>query len=282
MDAEYVPARPPAALRRHVLRYLGYRERSDTPVRRRQPPAAGVALILGFHPLTLAGPAVGSGTVAAFVGGLSDTWVLTEFTGPQAGVQVDLTPLGMFTLLGGRTVPGGAIPALDDLDDPELAALPDRLAAAPGWAERFALVTGLLAGRLLDVRARRPAPEVAHAWNRLAATRGRASIAGLAAETGWSRRHLQARFHAQIGLAPRTAGRVLRFAAASRLVGASTTPLADVAAGCGYADQAHLTREFRALAGTTPSAYRAEWAGWAAEFPSVQDPAARTGQDRPA
>lgn len=267
LDTEYVPAQPPAALRRHVLRYLGYRERSTAPVRRRQAPAAGIALILGFHPLSLSGPLIGTGAAAAFVGGLSDSWVLTEFTGPQAGIQVDLTPAALFTLLGGRTVGDGAVPALDRLEDPELAALPERLAAAPDWGRRFALVTDLLADRLLDVRARRPAPEVAHAWDRLAASAGAVPVTTLAAETGWSRRHLQARFAGQMGLSPRTAGRVLRFAGASRLVGGSRTPLAEVAATCGYADQAHLSREFRALAGTTPSAFRAEWG----RFPSVQD-----------
>ncbi|MBP2368776.1 helix-turn-helix domain-containing protein [Pseudonocardia parietis] len=275
MDAEYVPARPPAALRRYVLRYLGYREHSPVPVRRRQAPAAGVALILGFHPMTLSGPALGPARAAAFAGAMSDTWVLTEFTGPQAGVQVDLTPLGMFMLLGGQVLPTGGVPALDQLSDPVLAALPDRLAAAPGWAERFALVSGVLADRLLDVRARRPAPEVVHAWDRLAATGGRVTVGRLAAETGWSRRHLQARFSAQVGLAPRTAGRVLRFAAASRLVGGGRIPLAEVAVTCGYADQAHLSREFRALAGTTPSSYRVEGEG----FPSVQDVTPGPGQD---
>jgi AraC-like DNA-binding protein len=41
--------------------------------------------------------------------------------------------------------------------------------------------------------------------------------------------------------------------------------LAEIAARCGYADQAHLTREWRELAGCTPSTWLAE------ELPSVQD-----------
>ncbi|MEJ8277642.1 helix-turn-helix domain-containing protein [Pseudonocardia spirodelae] len=276
MSAEYVPARPPAALRGHVLRYLGYREHSPDPVRRRQPPAAGVALILGAHPIALSGPGVGTASATAFAGGLGDTWVLTEFTGPQAGVQVDLTPAAAFTLLGGRALPGGAVPRLDELDDTALAALPDRLAAAPTWSHRFALVTDLLATRLLDARARRPDPEVLHAWSRFEASGGTVPVGVVAAETGWSRRHLQDRFRTQTGIAPVTARRVLRFGRAAALVGAGT-PLAGVAAGCGYTDQAHLTREFRALAGITPGAFRAERA---AGFPSVQDLTPPTGQDR--
>ncbi|BBG01838.1 MULTISPECIES: helix-turn-helix domain-containing protein [Pseudonocardia] len=279
MTGEFRPAPPPAVLRPFVLRYLGYREESATPVLRRQAPAAGVALVFGFHSLELSGPAVGSTTTAAFVGGLSDTWVLTRFTGPQAGIQVDLTPVGLYTLLGGRALPSGAVPALDELADPVLAALPERLAAAPEWPARFALVSEVLAGRLLDVRARRPAPEVVHAWRRLEVTGGRVPVSVLAAETGWSRRHLQARFSTQIGLGPRTAGRVLRFSRASGLVAGSRVALAEIAATCGYVDQAHLSREFRALAGISPGGFRTEWA---AAFPFVQDEAASGEQDQPA
>ncbi|GAA1869648.1 AraC family transcriptional regulator [Pseudonocardia alni subsp. carboxydivorans] len=243
MSAEYVPGRPPAALRGHVLRYLGYREHAAAPLRRRQPPSAGTALILGLHPLTLSGPAVATGSAAAFVGGLSDTWVLTEFTGPQAGVQVDLTPAATYTLLGGRALPGGTVPRLDELDDPVLASLPARLAAEP-------------------------------TWDRLSATAGRVGVAELAAETGWSRRHLQSRFRSQVGLTPGTVRRVLRFARAAELVGGGRDPLALVAAECGYADQPHLSREFRALAGISPAAFRAE------QFPFLHDAPPRPGQDR--
>jgi len=49
---------------------------------------------------------------------------------------------------------------------------------------------------------------------------------------------------------------VVRFDRASRALRRSRpAPLARLAAECGYHDQAHMTREFRALAGTTPAAY---------------------------
>ncbi|TIS82827.1 MAG: helix-turn-helix transcriptional regulator, partial [Mesorhizobium sp.] len=48
--------------------------------------------------------------------------------------------------------------------------------------------------------------------------------------------------------------RIVRFNRALRLSSEPTADWADVAADCGYADQAHLVREFRELAGETPTA----------------------------
>ncbi|MCE3554764.1 helix-turn-helix domain-containing protein [Pseudonocardia sp. RS11V-5] len=137
----------------------------------------------------------------------------------QHGVQVDLTPLGVFVLLRRPTAElTGAVPALDELGDPGLAALPGRLADAPDWPRRFARVEAFLAGRLLADRVRTPDPEVAWAWQTLVRRAGAVGIAELAVETGWSRRHLLDRFRAQVGPAPKAAARVLRFERAAGLV----------------------------------------------------------------
>jgi AraC-like DNA-binding protein len=266
LRSEYVQGRPHPALARHVLRYVGYQEYSPAAVRRRQAPTGSCPLVIGFGPrIRLFGPA-GPTVPVAFLAGMHDAPVVTEFTGHQHGLQADLTPLGVFTLLG-RPMPEltNLTPALDDLEAPDLARLPAQLAEAPGWPQRFARLDAVLLRRLESSRAR-PDPEVAHAWSRLDRTGGAVRVQLLADETGWSRRHLQTRFRDQVGLTPKQAGRVLRFQRAARLLvplatdaPAGARSITDVAAACGYADHAHLVREFRALAGCTPTEYRAGW-----------------------
>ena len=87
---------------------------------------------------------------------------------------------------------------------------------------------------------------------------GQASVGGLAGELGWSHRRLIDRFREGIGLAPKTIGRVLRFERVSRMLQQVEEPrLAEVALDCGYYDQAHLNRDFRQFAGTSPGQYLA-------------------------
>jgi AraC-like DNA-binding protein len=265
----FLLAAVPAPLRGVVRRLVAYDETSATVLRRRQAPTSTCTLVLGLgEPLRVQGRALGS-----FLGGLADAAALTEFRGHQAGVQVDLAPLGLLRVLG---APGGEVTgvpvAAEDLATVSaagatIAGLPARLAALTTWSARLALVTDTLAALLTDSVAA-PDPEVAHAWRRLTAARGRVPVPALAAEVGWSRRHLSRRFAAQVGLPPTTAARVLRFRHAADLLvprpGEPAVPprrIADVAGACGYADHAHLDREFRALAGCTPREYVAGWAG---------------------
>ncbi len=97
-------------------------------------------------------------------------------------------------------------------------------------------------------------------------TGGRITIGLLAAETGWSARHLQSQLRLETGLTPKEAARVIRFdRACRRYVQEPTRTLAVLAAEQGYYDQAHLDREFSALVGVSPSAWLAE------EFRNIQD-----------
>ncbi|TIT57815.1 MAG: helix-turn-helix transcriptional regulator, partial [Mesorhizobium sp.] len=96
--------------------------------------------------------------------------------------------------------------------------------------------------------------EIAWAYDRIITSGGRTRIASLAEQLGWSRKHLADKFSDATGIGPKTLSRIVRFNRALRLSRELTTDWADVAADCGYADQAHLVREFRELAGETPTA----------------------------
>ena len=147
----------------------------------------------------------------------------------------------------------------------------ERVLAAPDWAGRFAVLEEFLARRVRAAQAPGrpvPRPEVSYAWDRLQQSYGTVSVADLAAETGWSARHLGEQFRAETGLSPKAGARVVRFDRARRRMmrqaAGGRVVLAELAAECGYYDQAHLARDFRDLAGCPPSALLAE------EFRNVQ------------
>lgn len=82
------------------------------------------------------------------------------------------------------------------------------------------------------------------------------SVAEISAATGLPHRRLQRIFARELGLAPRTYLRLLRFRAALQDVQQGDDTLAETAAARGYADQAHMARDFRELAGLPPSGAR--------------------------
>jgi AraC-like DNA-binding protein len=243
--------------------YCWYEERTDLPFRRREVATGRVTLIISFtDPLDLVEMThsdSGGRRFTSFVAGLHEGYAVTEHNGRQAGVQVDLTPLGAARLLGAPPAEvANACTALDDLWGRDADRLADRIASAPGWAARFAVLDRELAARAADGRDADPA--VVWAWRHLEGSHGRVPVGVLADEIGWSRRHFTSRFRAQVGLAPKQAGRVLRFRRAVDLLrGGPVRSIADLAAACGYADHSHLVREFRSLGGCTPSEFvRAE------------------------
>ncbi|MGH3567186.1 MAG: hypothetical protein ACRDRH_14375 [Pseudonocardia sp.] len=93
-----------------------------------------------------------------------------------------------------------------------MATVLDQLTTTPTWDERFALLDRVL-GRLAATGPgeRGVQPEVGYAWDRLEESGGTLHIADLAREVGWSRRHLAEKFSREIGLAPKSAARLIRF-----------------------------------------------------------------------
>ena len=63
---------------------------------------------------------------------------------------------------------------------------------------------------------------------------------------------------AEIGVGAKDLARLARFARSRRLIGRQDRSLAEVAADAGYADQSHLTTEWREFAGCSPGRWIAE------------------------
>lgn len=233
-----------------VVRATDFEERAAGPARRVEGPMLGVVLLVSLGPdIEVAGERIGS-----FVAGLWDRPVTTGHFGEQRGYQLYLDLLCARQLLG---VPMGElsnrIVPLEDLFGRQAGELTERLAEVGDAAGRHAVAQAALARRL--VTGHPAAPEVAYALGRVRATRGAVRVETLAAEVGWSARHLSNRFRADVGFAPKAVARLARVEHSVALLRAGQ-PLADVAYAGGYADQPHFNREFRALVGCTPGEFR--------------------------
>ena len=256
----------PAPLRSFVAAAHGYRSPALPTGLHRGLPSRHLTLVVELAaPLRVSGP--GAAVAAhAVVGGLHTRAALIDATRPQEGLQYALTPPAASALLG---LPAAELAerSVDLADVLGRAAdrLVDDLAAAPGWAERFAVLDAALTDRLSGGVAPVP-PEVREAWRLVHRSGGRCRVEDLAAHVGWSRRHLSERFRLATGVPPKQAARIARFEATRRLLTDPSRPsLAEVAARCGYADQPHLAREWRALAGCSVGTWLRE------ELPFVQD-----------
>lgn len=267
----FLRASPGPALAPHIAGYTDYVEVASGPVRRRELPETGVVMIVNLGaPLTVADPRDPSTRHAfpsAFLAGLTDSYTLTETTGSQSGVQVNLTPLGARRIFGldlsdltNRIVP------LEDIAGAPARRLIERLAEAPVGEARWRILDDELGA--WSGRGRESAPEVRWAVRELAASRGRVAVGRLAETLGWSRARLVAAFREEIGFAPKRMARLFRFRHAleclERGVASTTNPptglarspdWTGIAYGCGYSDQSHMIREFHEFAGLAPSAF---------------------------
>ncbi|RCV47497.1 hypothetical protein DEF23_26660 [Marinitenerispora sediminis] len=101
-------------------------------------------------------------------------------------------------------------------------------------------------------------------------------VADVAADIGLSARQLRRLLHADVGVGPKTfqrVGRLHRFLTIAERRGAPW-PLAESALAAGYSDQAHLGRDVRELAGTTPlHLLREREVGWRTATEVVADSA---------
>jgi AraC-like DNA-binding protein len=174
--------------------------------------------------------------------------------GPDTRAQMHFNRPGR-VLTGIRFAPGVApaflgMPASELLDlrvplgalwpSADTRAVADRLAGSPAPDRTLEM---LVSDRLS--RDGRELPRTAEIVRLLRAGRSVADVAGI---VGLSGRQLRRRSIQAFGYGPKMLARVLRFGRALELA-RSGFPLSDVAASAGFADQAHLARDVRTLAG---------------------------------
>ncbi len=256
-DGRWEMARAAAhpALRGRVRGYCGWIEQMAAPLCRLEPATGDVPMILLFESpiraIDTEDPACWT-DYGSFVAGLSDSHALIGSTGPMAGVQVNFSPLGARLFLDRPLASlANRIVSLEDLWGAAGQRLAAMLADAPDWEARFDLLDREIGLRM--ARAAAVHPGLAWAVDELVRASGSTRIGRLVEEVGWSQKHFIARFEHEFGLTPKTVARVLRFDRALRVLRSGPVRLADLAVDCGYADQAHFSRDFRAFSGLTPT-----------------------------
>ncbi|MGW5641263.1 helix-turn-helix domain-containing protein [Saccharopolyspora sp. NPDC003752] len=264
-ETQYVKAKPPPHLRPLITDMAGYRIRSAPGVHRGLPSRSLTVILTLDETVDIAPDSGPAQSYTALIGGLHRKPTRITHGELQHGIQLGLTPLGARALLG---MPAGeladtGVDLAAMLGAAATEELVERLRSATTWSDRFALLNDALAR--LAAPAALPSPELGWIWRRMTETHGHAPVASLAADVGWSRQHLGSRFRREFGLPPKLISRVMRLEQArGRLISGARGSLADVAADCGYSDQAHFNRDWLEFTGVPPSRWMAE------ELPFVQ------------
>jgi AraC-like DNA-binding protein len=264
----WTSGRPAPGLAEVVDRYVAYELAGFEPGIHFGVPSARPTFIVSVGPpidvVVQVDPTKAPARYGAVLGGLQAASAQISHDGNQFGVAIELSPVGFRRLFG---LPSAALWStaveLDEVLGGLGRELWERVQQATTWPARFEACDAVL---LRALRAAEVVPELRRAWALVVGTGGTVGVASLATEVGWSRQHLTKRFETEFGLTPKRAGRIVRFERAYRML--QQTPsfvtIAQVAAVCGYYDQAHLDRDFVEFTGLPPTQLLAH------ELPNVQ------------
>ena len=196
----------------------------------------------------------------------------TVVVGPQSYRRTRLILSGSIHVFTIRFQPGGfyalfGIPmsalvnegvAAGDVIGPAAAGLRDAVLFARDFDARVAAAE-LWLGRRLEIPCQ--IDRVCRLAAALHRSGGRLAVRALAQRAELSDRQFTRRFERQVGLTPKLFARTVRLNAVLEAKARSPrTTWTELVHGAGYADQAHFVRDCRALAGSAPAEFFAEWA----------------------
>jgi AraC-like DNA-binding protein len=236
MRSDYREFPPPPALADHLVCVWAQTVGDAPRVHRVLPDACADIVFVGAEAPVVAGPAT-QPVILPFAPG---TTIVGARFRPGAAPTLLRAPADA---LRDRDV------ALRDLWGPVVDTIWERVASGASAVERLAALTrALIAHR----DAAWPADRLVDAGTAWLARHPARPVATLARALDVSERHLRRRFIAAVGYGPKTLQRILRLQALLHRAQHAPAGLAALAADLGYADQAHMTREVRALSGLAP------------------------------
>jgi AraC-like DNA-binding protein len=197
-----------------------------------------------------------------------ETFVVGPQTGPRARIFLSgrvhvftilFQPAGLDRLTGMdmRSLVNEA-PVATDVLGRSGSGLADAIRAAPDFIARVGAAEHWLDARLSGRATSDEAINLASCL--LVATSGQIRIDDLVRRSGLSASQFQRRFANQVGITPKSYGRLIRFDKA--LVARRNAPerlWTDILHDLGYFDQAHFIREFHMFAGISPTGFRGDW-----------------------
>lgn len=192
---------------------------------------------------------------ALVVGPHSEYWAL-DTSRASAVIGVHFRPGGAFPFFG---VPAGELHnarvPLDALWGSTAALLIEQVLAGSSPAVMFDVLERLLLNAARTLTRHRA---VDFALQALSGPLARGSVSDVCDAVGMSQRRFLERFRGEVGMAPKLYARVQRFQAVVATVQTlREVNWTDIAAACGYFDQAHFIHDFRAFSGFTPAQYLA-------------------------
>ena len=188
----------------------------------------------------------------------------------QLSRPLPVRSIGRNTMLGVRFYPHGAASILPDkaslfnnqvvdyrdISGKSINTLQEQLQETRTWSKRIALLETYLLMQLEKAGKRLgKAAILKDLMYELRHQDVYETMETIATRYGISARYMQQLFLQYTGLTPKLYSQINRFQHSLRLVTNRNTSLTDIAYECGYADQSHFIKEFRAFTGTTPSGY---------------------------
>lgn len=250
-------ARPLRDLSRAVLRYQGFESYQPMAFSDRVHANLFLPFIVNFgEQWDIASGDRDPTSFDSFTAGLIDRYTHVTSNGRPACLQMDLTPFGARALFGQPLhILTGTVVDLGDILGQPFADLADQLASQKTWRARLELADSFVRTRLRQ--AELPERRTVAAWRMMHLSGGRARVSAIADRLDISREHLSRMFREQIGHSPKAVSRIIRFQRAISLAPQLRFDWSAVAHDTGYADQAHLVREFGQMTGETPTRWAA-------------------------